>query len=153
MQLHKRCGELTSGCVAPFQNAPDDMQSAFSKNVVYCGGETAQNVLHLLHGHNLPGSVEVVPGIRLGGQTAASEEVNGERLPDSEFKFFSGAVTWAPGDLDLEVLEGCWHTAACSRALMLKQCLQLPVPLWQEVMMLMGGDFLKQAQDVRRIDE
>jgi hypothetical protein len=32
-------------------------------------------------------------------------------------------------------------SAACSRSLVLKQCLSLPVPLWIEVLHLMGGEY------------
>ena len=36
--------------------------------------------------------------------------------------------------------QGVWWTAAASRGVALKQCLQLPVPLWMEVLCLMGGE-------------
>jgi hypothetical protein len=39
----------------------------------------------------------------------------------------------------------CRFTAACSRPLILKQCLQLPVPLWRELLQLMGGEYLAAA--------
>ena len=43
-----------------------------------------------------------------------------------------------------------WHggryTAACSRSLVLKQCLQLPVPLWKEILELMGGQYAQVAR-------
>lgn len=79
-------------------------------------------------------------------QAAAAAEVSAGRLDANEFKFFSGAVTWAPGDLELEIQEGCWHTAAAARPLVLKQCLQLPVPLWREVLGLMGGEYAETAR-------
>lgn len=47
---------------------------------------------------------------------------------------------------------GAWHTAACSRSLVLKQCLQLPKPLWQEVMCLMGGSYAAAVRQQRRED-
>lgn len=33
-----------------------------------------------------------------------------------------------------------------SRSLVLKQCLQLPVPLWREALCLMGGEFAEAAR-------
>lgn len=36
-------------------------------------------------------------------------------------------------------------TAAASRSLVLKQCLQLPKPLWKEVLEAMGGDYAAAA--------
>lgn len=44
----------------------------------------------------------------------------------------------------------CRHVAACSRNLVLKQCLRLPTPLWQEIMGLMGGEYAEMAQESRK---
>ena len=46
----------------------------------------------------------------------------------------------------LSTFEKTRHTAAASRALVLKQVLQLPKPLWREIMELMGGDFSAAAR-------
>jgi hypothetical protein len=35
----------------------------------------------------------------------------------------------------------------------LKQCLQLPVPLWREAMCLLGGEHAETARRQRRLDE
>jgi hypothetical protein len=35
----------------------------------------------------------------------------------------------------------CRYTAAASRPMLLKQCLQLPKPLWKEVLEFMGGEY------------
>lgn len=43
----------------------------------------------------------------------------------------------------------CWcrWTAAASRPLVLKQCLQLPKPLWKEMLALMGGEYATAAKE------
>lgn len=41
----------------------------------------------------------------------------------------------------------CRWTAAASRPLVLKQCLQLPKPLWKETLGLMGGDYATAAKE------
>jgi hypothetical protein len=41
----------------------------------------------------------------------------------------------------------CRWTAAASRPILLKQCLQLPKPLWKEVMECMGGDYATAARE------
>jgi hypothetical protein len=51
------------------------------------------------------------------------------------------------------VARSAWHTAACSRTLVLKQCLQLPVPLWRESMCLLGGEYAEAARQQQRNDE
>ena len=64
-----------------------------------------------------------------------------------------GVCAWQPGELNRLVAEGAFHTAACSRSLVLKQCLQLPTPLWREVMCLMGGQFAEEARAAQRADD
>lgn len=51
------------------QGAPNGVHEVFTNNALYCGGFTAQQVVHLMHGvPNLGGSMQVVPGIWLGGR-------------------------------------------------------------------------------------
>jgi putative AlgH/UPF0301 family transcriptional regulator len=56
----------------------------------------------------LDGSVEVIPGVYLGGEAEAVAAVNKGNSPASDFKFFSGATVWAPGQLKAEVEKGVW---------------------------------------------
>lgn len=65
----------------------------------------------------------------------------------NDFRFFAGCCAWGPGELQIEIQEGAWYTASSSRSLVLKQCLGLPVPLWQEVMGLMGGQYAAQVRE------
>ncbi|CAI5966588.1 unnamed protein product [Closterium sp. NIES-64] len=107
-------------------------------------------MLLFLHGHSLLLASEVVPrvykgGLELeaeqvlleahargymGGLEAAAEQVLLGNMPPSDFRFFVGQVEWPAGKLQEEVDAGLWYTAACARSLVLKQCLQLPKPLW-----------------------
>ena len=99
-------------------------------------------VVHLIHGRKeLSGSTQVVPGIYMGGETAALDAVNTDKADASDFRFFAGCKVWEPGQLAAEIEAGAWVSASCSRSLVLKQCLGLPTPLWKEVMELMGGEF------------
>lgn len=41
----------------------------------------------------------------------------------------------------------CRWTAAASRPIVLKQCLQLPKPLWKEVLECMGGEYAAAARE------
>jgi hypothetical protein len=45
----------------------------------------------------------------------------------------------------------CRYTAAAARSLVLKQCLQLPKPLWREVMELMGGEYADTSRREARL--
>lgn len=51
-------------------------------------------------------------------------------------RFFAGACTFGPGELEWLVEQGAWTCVAASRSLVLKHNLQLPVPLWQELVEL-----------------
>ena len=48
---------------------------------------------------------------------------------------------WGPGQLEQEVEAGVWYLASCSKRFVLKQCIQLPKPLWNEVMEHMGPPY------------
>jgi putative AlgH/UPF0301 family transcriptional regulator len=79
-----------------------------SKPLAYISAPCAVQVFQLLHGHPLEGSVEVVPGVRLGGEAAAVAEVAAGNLSAADFRFFSGAMVWGPGQLDAQVQQGVW---------------------------------------------
>ncbi|PSC71868.1 transcriptional regulator [Micractinium conductrix] len=132
----------------------ESLREAFAESRIYCGGFNAQQIVTLLHGQRkLEGALEIVPGIFIGGQEAASAEVLTGGLKQTDFRFFMGVCAWQPGELNRLVAEGAFHTAACSRSLVLKQCLQLPTPLWREVMCLMGGQFAEEARAAQRADD
>ncbi len=54
-------------------------------------------------------------------------------------RFFSGMLSWSAAELADEIDSDVWFRVACSRSLALKPCLQLPLPLWREVLFLMGS--------------
>lgn len=132
----------------------ESMREAFGASPLYCGGFKAQQAITLLHGQRrLESCMEVVPGIYIGGQNAAVVEVTTGGLSQSDFRFFAGCCSWKPGELEQQISRGAWQPAACSRTLVLKQCLKLPVPLWRECMCLLGGEWAEAARRQRRIDE
>eukprot|EP00798_Chlamydomonas_sp_ICE-L_P004918 gene4918-34688_t len=85
-------GRKPGGLPFEVENAPGNLQQVFATNRVYCGGFTAQTMMHVLHGHNLPGAVEVVPGVFVGGEAAASAKVEKKELPADDFRFFAAAA-------------------------------------------------------------
>uniref|UniRef100_A0A383VTF1 YqgE/AlgH family protein n=1 Tax=Tetradesmus obliquus TaxID=3088 RepID=A0A383VTF1_TETOB len=127
--------------------APAGMQDTFAESRVYCGGMVRQDVFHILHGHNLEGSVALAPGVYVGGEAAAVKAVAGGLIAADNFKFFCGAMVWEGSELQQEIDKGKWYTAAGSRNLCLKQVLQLPEPLWREVLGLMGGEYASMAKE------
>lgn len=136
LSLARRPGGL------PFeiQGAPEGMQAGFGDNRVYRGGPVAQQVIHLLHPHRLPGAQELVPGVFLGGEKVATARVLAGELEPGDFKFFAGATLWEAGQAEREVAQGAWIPVAAARPLILKQVLQLPTPYWREVLELLGDE-------------
>lgn len=134
----------------PGEQAPGpDLEGLLGPAPVYLGGyfppaRIARQPVTLLHGvPDLPGAVELAPGSGLftGGAAAVGAAVATGDLPLTGLRVFAGALTWPPGVLAAECAGGAWIPAAASRALALKPCLGLPVPLWVEALTLMGGEF------------
>lgn len=94
-----------------------------------------------------PSSIARPPGVYHGGERAAVKAVQGGLLSQESFKFFAGALVWEGNQLQEEVDRGAWWTAAASRPLVLKQVLQLPQPLWKEVLGCMGGSYAAAARE------
>jgi hypothetical protein len=111
---------------------------------VYVGGpDNMSEPAILIHGFSeLEGSKEISPGtgIYQGGLDAAIEGVLSGKYKPLEFRFFVGRHDYKNGDLDVKIYSNKYHAVACTRALALKQCIQLPKPLWHEVMELCGGE-------------
>ncbi|KAL4419714.1 hypothetical protein ABPG75_006812 [Micractinium tetrahymenae] len=129
------------GMPAPVHGLRDGLPSSR----LYWGGAHAEHAVTLLHAGDQPAllsdSREVAPGIHcLFGQeqvaAAACNVVQGL----TPLRFFGGACTWGPGELEQQLQQGAWTCAAASRSLVLKHSIQLPVPLWQELACMLGDE-------------
>ena len=125
---------------------------------VYVGGpDGMEQPATLIHGiDGLPGAVEISPGtgIYKGGLEAAMDGVLSGKYKPLDFRFFIGHTSYAGGELDEAVSLGKWQPVACSRPLVLKQCIQLPKPLWHEVLEFAGGELreISKLELVKRDD-
>jgi hypothetical protein len=129
----------------------DFLRAFGSECAVYVGGPDDQHLpAILLHGHeDLPGSIEIAPGIYQGGIRAAVQGVLAGRYNPLEFKFFVGRHrSTTPGELQRAVMLGKYQPIACARSIALKQCIQLPKPLYHEVLELCGG----QSADISQME-
>ena len=146
--------EEDDGSEGPSTSSSAAVEGALGDSPVYLGGffspaRISAQPLTLLHGiPGIEGSVEVSPGggVFSGGVAAAAAAVGSGRQPESRCRLFAGALVWPPGGLAAEVEGGVWFAAASSRAVVLKPCLGLPVPLWRECLGLMGGEYAKAAR-------
>ena len=115
--------------------ALNELMNAFGDEcAIYIGGPDYQDEpATLIHGYsNLPGSVEIMPGIYKGGIQAAIQGVTRGLYKALDFRFFVGRHEYDENTLDLEVLLGKYQPIAGARTLALKQCISLPKPLWHE---------------------
>ena len=118
---------------------------AFEKSsAVYFGGPNGQDQpAVLIHGiTELEGASEISPGtgIYIGGIDAAIDGVLVGRYSPLDFRFFIGCHMYKDGDLNTAINSNKYQPIACARSLALKQCIQLPKPLWHEVMEMCGGE-------------
>jgi hypothetical protein len=103
---------------------------------VYVGGPDEQDqpaeVIHGIAG--LSGATEISPGSNIyrGGMDAAIDGVLRGLYAPLDFRFFVGCHIFEESTLDVSVLLGKYQPIACARTVALKQCIQLPKPLWHE---------------------
>ncbi|KAJ8603103.1 hypothetical protein CTAYLR_006694 [Chrysophaeum taylorii] len=138
--------------------AVDDFHGAFGDRIAAYVGCPASRApakapdgAVLVHGvGDLQGAVELAPGLGIyrGGSKAAVDRIINNQSDQLDFRFFIGTYKWAAGDLDRAIQNGIYRPAACSRALALKQCLNLPTPLWHEVMTMLGGN----SEEIARLE-
>ncbi|GMH65204.1 hypothetical protein TrRE_jg5145, partial [Triparma retinervis] len=134
-------------------------KSAFgSDGVAYVGGPDMQHLpAILLHGQpGLPGSVELSPGANIytGGIEAAVDSVLAGNSDPKDYKFFVGRKVFAPGFLEAYCRTGTYAPIHAPRAVVLRQCLSLPKPLFHEVLSLCGGEMeeISKIEILKRTD-
>lgn len=127
------------------------LAEVFKESALYLGGPVGVDQLILLHDcEEITGSVKVVDGIYSGGLGNAMQRVRSGQLDPTRFRFFCGYAGWTKEQLNDEIKKGIWYVAASSNDVITNQCIQLPRPLWRQVLDLMGG---KYADIARRLDE
>mmetsp|Transcript_627 Transcript_627/g.1010 ORF Transcript_627/g.1010 Transcript_627/m.1010 type:complete len:472 (+) Transcript_627:42-1457(+) len=111
---------------------------------VYIGGpDKMDEPATLIHGfEDLEGAEEIAPGTKIykGGINAAIDGIMSGKYNPLDFRFFVGRHEYKDGELDIAVHASKYQPIACARPIVLKQCMQLPKPLWHEVLELCGGE-------------
>jgi len=119
--------------------------SAFEREcAVYVGGpDNLEDPGKMIHGFaDLDGAKEISAGTGIyeGGISAAIDGVLKGKYKPLDFRFFVGSHEYIDGELDLAVNSNKYQPIACARSVALKQCIQLPKPLWHEILELCGDD-------------
>lgn len=129
----------------------DDALPHFRGTPLYLGGDVGEGNVQILHPYGpdkLAGSMEIVPGVYISGAVDDADHMVADgRAKVDDFRFFLHLCGWAPGQLEAEIERGVWFPAATSTNVIMKHCLGLPVPMWREVMTLMGPKYGLLARD------
>jgi hypothetical protein len=132
----------------------DFLRAFGTECAVYVGGPDGQDrPAQWIHGIDDIGGRELAPGIYLGEESSIRKAIAGVldgRYRPLDFRFFVGRHEYGVSDassLVAAVLANKYQPVACSRSLALKQCIQLPEPLWHEVMNLCGGELAEISKE------
>ena len=99
---------------------------------------------------------EVVPGICFGarnGLEEASGLVKGGAFLPRDFQFFLGYAGWQADQLRDEIESGYWIVAACSSDLIGCGTIESSLGLWEETLMLMGGQYSDLSRKSKESDD
>lgn len=119
---------------------------------LYLGGDVGRHTLHLLHGiSGLQDSIEVLPGVHLGGFEGTQHALASGKHSAQDLKVFNRYCGWGPGQLEEEVKRGVWFPAAASKSVVLQQAsLGSGGELWHAVMQLLGPEYADLSAAVRK---
>ncbi len=121
----------------------DELMEGFDDHAlpVYYGGPVQMDTIHFLHQYpeSIPGGVEVMKGVYWGGDFALLTELvkRGEMDPE-KVRFFIGYSGWSTGQLDDELKEKSWLTAAATRKLVFHE---QPEDIWKDSLKHLGGEY------------
>jgi putative transcriptional regulator len=113
------------------------------------GGPVKNSNLYYLHtlGERIHESVEVVPGVYMGGDFEVLKKLLSAGLvKQDEVRFFVGYSGWSPKQLEEEIQQNAWFVADISKEWIMNSCLD---DLWKQVMEGFGrkGKFLANLPD------
>ena len=115
----------------PLQTPPElATELPFSASRLFQGGPVQTEVMQILHtfGNQLPGSVEVLPGLWIGGDFEKMQAgFNLGTLEPKQCRFFLGYAGWGKGQLAAEVTANAWIVSAASVDLAMSIS---PIKLW-----------------------
>lgn len=110
---------------------------------LYLGGDVGPSSAHVLHGvHGIQDSIQVLPGLYLGGFEGVKEALSQGVVAPEDLKILTRYCGWGPGQLESEIAKGVWYVAAASKHIPLRPALAgSGETLWHATMQLMGGEY------------
>lgn len=105
------------------------------------GGPVQTSNLYFIHtlGEMLPGSIEILPNLFMGGEfEVLKEKISSREITSDDIRFFLGYSGWSPNQLDDEMTESAWFVSEVNA----KQVMTgNQKNFWNEVLAKMGGKF------------
>ena len=105
------------------------------------GGPVQTSSLYFIHSSPelLPGSIEIIDGLYMGGEfEALKEQISLGKIASDEIRFFLGYSGWSPNQLDDEMKESAWFVSNVSYEQVMAGNQK---SFWNEVLSKMGGKF------------
>jgi len=88
-------------------------QLGFAGGALFVGGPVRQDALQVLHrlGDHVPGGVEVIPGVWIGGDFGIIRQgLESGEFSREDFRFYLGYAGWGEGQLAREMETDSWLT-------------------------------------------
>ncbi|MBO9658378.1 MAG: YqgE/AlgH family protein [Chitinophagaceae bacterium] len=108
---------------------------------VFYGGPVQADTIHFVHQYpdEIPGGQEIMDGIYWGGDfNKAMQLVKSGRADSLKIRFFIGYSGWGEGQLEEEMKEKSWLTAAATKRLVFTDNIN---NTWKDALKHLGGDY------------
>eukprot|EP00550_Attheya_septentrionalis_P008611 CAMPEP_0198296208 /NCGR_PEP_ID=MMETSP1449-20131203/31498_1 /TAXON_ID=420275 /ORGANISM="Attheya septentrionalis, Strain CCMP2084" /LENGTH=310 /DNA_ID=CAMNT_0043996755 /DNA_START=271 /DNA_END=1203 /DNA_ORIENTATION=- len=140
------------------RNFQSNVELAFREAPVSFGGPLQSLPFSLVHSFGrVDNSVELVPGIYVGGSEALANEALNNQFQTDQALFCKGHAAWLPGRLEHEISKGVWYTAAAAPDLIFRYANSNEsnrshdsTDLWGDILSIMGDKYANKAQAYAR---
>ncbi len=119
---------------------------AASRGPVHWGGPVETSRMQVLHHlrQEIPGTLELLPGVALGLESEAFRDIAAEeRLADEALHAYVGHAGWAPEQLDEELATGSWIMCTASPRLVFDTD---PKAMWESTLRALGPEYARLTQ-------
>ena len=116
-------------------------------DMLYYGGPVSSDQLFYLHtlGKELEGSIEILPGVFMGGNyDTLKTMIDTKRVNSSQIRFFAGYAGWSANQLGKELKENSWLVvpAQSQHIFAMKE----KENMWKKILHNLGGKYSMVAE-------
>jgi putative transcriptional regulator len=110
------------------------------EDTLFYGGPVSTELLFYIHtlGDLLEGSIEIVPGVYMGGDFETLKDMlRLGKVKTTQIRFFAGYAGWTSGQLKSELKQHSWIITSASKKLVMKD----NDNLWKNILKNLGGKY------------